>query len=139
MPKLIATFSNGHTDVYNGDRKVRAAWMITNRETGEVLSSGHSLDRVKAQKTAEGNVQNVVALHDLPSFFLPQSMSRVLNPDFGKYLCKQVRAAGLADDIEPGKLKVSEAFKRAKAANARKNAAKRALVSIEVVDLPVEG
>ena len=50
-----ATFSNGFTDNYKGKRDVKAAWMITCRETGKVLKSGHSLDRVRAQKTAETN------------------------------------------------------------------------------------
>ena len=55
MP-ITVTFSNGHTDTYKGKRDVRAAWMITHRQTGEVLMSGHSLDADRAQKTAEGNL-----------------------------------------------------------------------------------
>ena len=49
-----ATFSNGFTDTYKGHRAVKAAWMITNKATGEVVASGHSLDRAKAAKTAQG-------------------------------------------------------------------------------------
>ena len=49
-----ATFSNGFTDTYKGYRDVKAAWMITNKATGEVIASGHSLDRVKAAKTSQG-------------------------------------------------------------------------------------
>lgn len=45
-----AVFSNGHTDIYKGKRDVKAAWMITLPCGGIV--SGHSLDRVKAEKTA---------------------------------------------------------------------------------------
>jgi len=49
-----ATFSNGFTDTYKGYRDVKAAWMITNKATGEVIASGHSLDRAKAAKTSQG-------------------------------------------------------------------------------------
>lgn len=52
---ITAKFSNGHTDAYKGTRDVKAAWAIILKSTGEVLMSGHSLDRAKAQKTAEGN------------------------------------------------------------------------------------
>ena len=55
MP-ITAKFSNGFIDTYKGKRDVRAAWMITNRETGKVLMSGHSLDAARAQQTAEGNL-----------------------------------------------------------------------------------
>lgn len=51
---ITATFSNGFTDTYKGHRDVKAAWMITRVEDGEVLASGHSLDRIKADKAANG-------------------------------------------------------------------------------------
>ena len=53
---IIATFSNGFEDRYNGKRAVKAAWMITRKEDGKVIASGHSLDRTKAAKTASGNL-----------------------------------------------------------------------------------
>lgn len=53
---ITAVFSNGHTDTYKGSREVKAAWMITEKETGKVYKSGHSLDRAKAEKTAAGNI-----------------------------------------------------------------------------------
>lgn len=59
-----AVFSNGHTDTYKGHRDVKAAWMITKADTGEVFASGHSLDAIKAQKTAAGNIPRP---HRLPS------------------------------------------------------------------------
>ena len=46
-------FSNGHTDVYKGRRDVKAAWMII-FPNGHI-SSGHSLDRARAEKTARNN------------------------------------------------------------------------------------
>jgi hypothetical protein len=52
MPKLISTFSNGHTDTYNGKRDVKAGWMITGPQ-GDFFT-GHSQDRETARKTAEG-------------------------------------------------------------------------------------
>jgi hypothetical protein len=133
---ITATFSNGFTDTYKGDRSVKAAWAIIDRATGKVINSGHSLDRIKAQKTAEGNVALCVSLdHDAyPSFHLPRS-AQYLFGESAKYLIGRVREAGLANDIPVGKLTVGTAFKLAKAANDRRNAAKRARVTIEVVDL----
>lgn len=133
---ITATFSNGFADTYKGDRAVKAAWAIIDRATGKVLNSGHSLDRAKAQKTAEGNVANTVSLsHDeYPSFHLPRS-AQYLFGESAKYLVQRVRETGLANDLPVGKLTVREAFKRAKAANERRTAAKRVLVTIEVIDL----
>lgn len=56
---IIATFSNGTTDIYAGDRDVTAAWAIFHRATGELIDSGHSLDRVRAAKTASGKLQHL--------------------------------------------------------------------------------
>lgn len=50
----IATFADGSTDAYKGVRDVKAAWKVTTPD-GEVYS-GHSLDRVKAEKTARATV-----------------------------------------------------------------------------------
>jgi hypothetical protein len=50
---IQAIFSNGQVDVYKGSRPVRAAWQVVCPD-GQIVS-GHSLDRAKAQKTAEGN------------------------------------------------------------------------------------
>lgn len=56
-----ATFSTGYTDTYNGSRPVKAAWAIIRKADGKVLKSGHSLDRVKAEKTAHGNTADLFA------------------------------------------------------------------------------
>lgn len=56
---ITAKFSNGFEDTYKGHRDVKAAWMITRAEDGKVLASGHSLDRVKADKTAGGTLQQL--------------------------------------------------------------------------------
>lgn len=53
---LTATFSNGFKDVYKGARPVKAAWMVTEIETGKVVASGHSLTRENADKTARGSI-----------------------------------------------------------------------------------
>lgn len=135
--RIIARFSNGYEDEYKGDRDVRAAWMIVDRESGEVLDSGHSLDIVRAQKTAENRVSDLgcgVDWDAFPSFYLPRSAQYLIGSS-AKYLIEQVRKHGLADDIPVGKLKATEAFKRAKAANARRNAEKRSRVRIEVIEL----
>lgn len=57
MTKIIAKFSNGHTDEYKGNRLVKAAWMVI-YPNGHI-DSGHSLDRVKAHKTASGTIRFV--------------------------------------------------------------------------------
>lgn len=59
---ITAVFSNGHTDTYKGSRAVTAAWMITEKETGRIVASGHSLDREKAAKTAAGNIPRPMGL-----------------------------------------------------------------------------
>jgi hypothetical protein len=52
---IKAVFSNGYEDIYRGDRKVTAAWMITEISTGYVVASGHSMNLETAAKTAKGN------------------------------------------------------------------------------------
>lgn len=61
---VTANFSNGYSDTYNGNRKVAAGWMITNKVTGEVIASGHSLTLELAEKTA---IQNIPKVYNLPS------------------------------------------------------------------------
>jgi hypothetical protein len=72
---MTATFSNGFTDTYKGDRDVKAAWAIFNKETGSVIKSGHSLDITKAAKTCEGNLQHVwfegdLGISDHPLYYV---------------------------------------------------------------------
>jgi len=55
---ITATFSNGFTDKYHGHREVKAAWAVIRKADGKVIASGHSLDRVKAGKTARGNMSD---------------------------------------------------------------------------------
>lgn len=63
-----ATFSNGYTDTYKGSRDVTAAWVIVRKSDGKVLGSGHSLDAIKARKTAEGHLrENGVSVLGLDS------------------------------------------------------------------------
>ena len=52
--KKVAKFSNGFTDEYKGKRAVTAAWMITDKD-GEVVASGHSLDKNRAEKTSRAH------------------------------------------------------------------------------------
>lgn len=51
---ITATFSNGYEDTYKGNRAVKAAWAVIRKSDGKVIASGHSLDRAKAAKTAQG-------------------------------------------------------------------------------------
>lgn len=48
-------FSDGTVDVYKGHRPVTAGWAIF--VDGEFATSGHSLDRDRAEKTAQGNTR----------------------------------------------------------------------------------
>lgn len=124
---ITATFSNGFTDTYKGDRDVRAAWAIF--KDGKVLASGHSLDRVRAQKTAEGSVAQVVSIGRY-TVTCPRSTLYV-NPAWAAH-AKQA----LVTEGNPFTGKGASALLRhIKAHNADINAAKRALVTIEVVDL----
>lgn len=87
---ITATFSNGHTDTYKGKRDVKAAWAIIDRATGETHQSGHSLDRAKADKTANGNLRYLRGEYsldyylDLPSRYAHQRA----------YAAKQAKGAG---------------------------------------------
>lgn len=121
---ITATFSNGFTDIYKGDRSVKAAWAIVDRETGATLNSGHSLDRAKAQKTAEGNLRNT----RVPGVDNAYAFTGRCTPG---YHVKQAREYfGYT-----GKGLDSFALTFLKAHNAKLDAAKRARVTIEVVDL----
>ncbi len=51
-----AIFSNGFSDTYQGNRDVKAAWMVVDSRTGEVVASGHSLTRIAATKTSSASV-----------------------------------------------------------------------------------
>jgi hypothetical protein len=50
MTKIVATFSNGHTDPYKGKRAVTAAWMVV-LPSGKIIS-GHSNNLPTAERTA---------------------------------------------------------------------------------------
>ncbi len=55
---IIATFSDGTQDAYKGHRNVKAAWAVFRKSDGKLITSGHSLDREKAAKTARGNMSD---------------------------------------------------------------------------------
>jgi hypothetical protein len=62
MATITATFSNGHTDKYQGGRAVTAAWMVVEKATGKVVNSGHSLNRAGALKTARGSIPRAITM-----------------------------------------------------------------------------
>jgi len=139
MTKTIAKFSNGFKDEYKGARDVRAAWMITNKATGEVLASGHSLDRANAQKTADGNVRFVAAaLTDHRIVDVP-TRSRAYPVEYKRSQIKQARALSLLDDAPKGKLSPAQLWgltcDRLRAYSLEALAAKRAAVNVEVIDI----
>lgn len=121
---ITATFSNGHTDTYKGTRPVKAAWMITARDTGKVLASGHSLDAEKARKTAEGNVAEN---HAAGPGLLP-----IWNPRGHTIAHLKLRRDAALRAGWDGKGK-ADAF--IKCVNAERKAARDASVKIEVVSL----
>lgn len=59
MTKTV--FSDGTVDVYKGKRDVQAGWAIL--IDGKVRMSGHSMDRMKAEKTARGNARYLSPVH----------------------------------------------------------------------------
>lgn len=83
----ISTFSNGHTDTYNGKRDVKAGWMITGPE-GDFYT-GHSQDAETARKTAESKA---VFLNGAPSHV--QKPTRAANPAWIGYHLKLAKEAG---------------------------------------------
>ena len=122
-----ATFSNGFTDTYKGHRAVKAAWMITNKATGEVVASGHSLDRAKAAKTAASNQRAVFGFSDLPQFDVPSRLYAGANYS---YLYKFAAQHGYT-----GRAVMGEYKRWAKQQNARRNAENEAKTTIEIIDI----
>lgn len=122
-----ATFSNGFTDTYKGTRAVKAAWMITSKATGKVLASGHSLDRAKACKTAEGKRRELFGLTDLPQFDVPSRLYAGANY---AYLYRRAAEHGYT-----GRAVMGEYKRWAKEQNALRNADLAAKTTIEVVDV----
>ena len=51
---ITAKLSNGDEDTYKGNRAVKAGWAVIRKLDRKVIASGHSLDRTKAAKTAQG-------------------------------------------------------------------------------------
>jgi hypothetical protein len=118
---IIAEFSNGHRDAYKGSRPVAAAWAIIDKATGRTLASGHSLTRAKAAKTAEGNAAHLF-----------EGLSPVWAPRGYTIAHHQIRARAAKGAGWDGKGK-ADAFIRAE--NARRAEARRALYTLEIVDL----
>jgi len=126
MTKITAKFSNGFEDVYNGTRNVKAAWMIVEKATGEVKMSGHSLDRARAAKTADGNL-SYLRNRDEPSFDVP---ARIYAGANYSYLIRHAAKYGYTGKPALG------AYKRwARKMNEQSKAAVRARHTIEVIDL----
>lgn len=97
---IRATFSNGYTRTYKGKRDVRAAWAIIDRETGETLLSGFSLDADKARKTADGNVRYTGHFRRV-AFAGADRMHwnrLVMDPDFIRRTADALRQRGVEPD-----------------------------------------
>ena len=137
MP-ITATFSNGFTDTYKGYRNVRAAWMITDRETGEVICSGHSLDADRAHKTAEGYARKcAIRSPDVPlakDFYRDPETGELVQEGSGgdiRPIFEEARKLGFEGRV--GQWGALERF--IKAHNNKRRDAVRALNVIEVIEL----
>lgn len=115
----IAKFSNGFTDTYKGHRDVKAAWMVTNKSTGEVLASGHSLDKARAEKTARGNMSS-----------LPTGFGAILPTRAYPNVEKCLRACGYN-----GNRSTAAMMRWAREQNAERLAKIEAAHKIEIIDL----
>lgn len=126
---IVAKFSNGFEDTYKGKRAVKAAWAIIRKADGEVLNSGHSLDRVKAEKTARANMAyaGTDTGVNMPKLDVPQRLYAGAN--YG-YLFDTAAKHGFT-----GKRSMSAYKAFAKAHNAKRQALIEAAVTIEIVDL----
>lgn len=125
---ITAKFSNGFEDTYKGTRAVKAAWAIIRKADGEVLNSGHSMDRAKAATTARGNLRYCATATgvDMPLLDVPQRLYAGAN--YG-WLYERAAKHGFT-----GKgMSAYKAF--AKAHNAKRQALIEAAVAIEIVDL----
>ena len=90
---IVATFSNGHTDAYKGNRAVKAAWMVI-AANGKIYS-GHSFDRAAAEKTARGYLD-----HGCQISALRMSGTRgrdIVTPAFAAWAHKIATQRGFAD------------------------------------------
>jgi len=90
MAHLIATFSNGHTDAYKGDRDVRAAWMIV-LPSGKILS-GHSNNLPTAAKTANAKAASMFNGGEAFHFQALKSLAKWAHMQ--QYVGKQLRRYG---------------------------------------------
>lgn len=125
----VATFSNGFEDVYKGNRDIKAAWAIIRESDGEVLKSGHSIDRTRAAKTAAATLTSLAYSVgvDLPYFDIPQRL-------YAGYDYRWL--FGYAEDNGYEGKRVYGHYKRwAKAKNEERMAAIEAAVTIEIVDV----
>lgn len=65
---IKATFSNGRTVEYKGNRAVTAAWMVID-ENGEVWGAGFSMDAKLAESRAKGAVAETAKFAHVPRRF----------------------------------------------------------------------
>lgn len=119
MP-ITATFSNGYSDTYKGDRDVRAAWAIL--IAGKVVNSGHSLDAARARKTAEGNTR----------YHISQALGR---PPVGDSYRPTRYAQQIAYHNAEARKRGFANWKAAHAAWQADAAAARAMMTIEIIEL----
>lgn len=129
MTNLTAKFSNGFEDTYKGKRDIKAAWMITDRETGEVIASGHSLNRECAEKTAKSTASNLAP----NKVGMPTGRGYAWSMSLCKSMVKSLRSVGAGDRLK------GKAYQDVKDIATQWNADKRdeymATIKIEIVNV----
>lgn len=137
-----ARFSNGYTDEYKGARDVKAAWAIISKDNGETLASGHSLDRKRAQGTANNTLREIGSLSDKPFFYIPRRPPASTLATYAKTLGRELLRAGYdRDEITIRKqdgrrvYSISKIFQLAREHNQRRQAEMQSKVKVEIVDL----
>lgn len=132
MAYPTAVFPNGYQDVYKGARKVKAAWAIVRKSDGKVISSGHSLDRDKAAKTADGNLRYFGAELEIEKCYAMDVAPRhARSRAYWESLYKSARTNG----YDGATLTISRYNRFARDWNAERKAQLRAASEILIVDI----
>ena len=125
-----ATFSNGYSRTYKGHREVRAAWMLADKETGETVRSGFSMDGEKARKTAEGYGPGAAGCRK--QYHVPHSAAAMPEAWARNLLCAMKQNGHWKEGTKATRRTIWNA---ARQANAQASASWRDRVSVEVVTL----
>ena len=125
--EITATFQDGKTITYKGDRNVTAAWAIRDGVDGKILLTGFSLDAEKARKTANSNVRMV----SKETGFETPASAGLLTKEWAKHLMSALKESGYWNGDKKSTTK-REVFNAARAKHSEVMAANREKITIEV-------